>query len=133
MIKEKIQDDIKNAMRNKEKLTLSVLRMVLAEFKMLETSGQENITEKDYLSKVEAYAKKLKKSLESFTGEKHEVILQEIAIVENYLPKKATQDEHQALIDANSGMAVNDIRKKIMEQLGDSCDKALLNQLLTTK
>ena len=131
MLKERIQEDIKNAMRARDKKKLAVLRMILAEFKVLDTSGKEDIKEVDYVKKAESYYKKLKKSLASYkTDEQKQPILDEMVIAEQYLPKKASRDEHQAIIHECGDMPINDMRKVVMSKLGDACDMSITNELL---
>jgi uncharacterized protein YqeY len=85
---ERIAEDMKTAMRAKDKCKTAVLRMLLSEFNYAMTSEQRNSTlEDDQALKVKtAYRKKLMKSLEAYPeGEKRSEIAQEIDIVASYI------------------------------------------------
>lgn len=85
---ERIAEDMKNAMKAKDKFRTGVLRMLLSEFKYAMTSDQRSSSlEDDHALKViSAYQKKLKKSLDAYPeGEKRTEIAQEIDIVESYM------------------------------------------------
>ncbi|HYX35971.1 MAG TPA: GatB/YqeY domain-containing protein [Oligoflexus sp.] len=85
---ERISEDMKNAMRAKDKAKTGVLRMLLSEFKYAMTSEQRSSTLEDdqALKVITAYCKKLKKSLDAYPeGEKRAEIAQEISVVESYM------------------------------------------------
>ena len=139
-LKDKIKDDIKNAMRAKDAGRLSVLRMVLSEitYAQAQVNVHAELPDADVLKVVAAYQKKLTKSLEDYpAGEQANAIKAEIKIVEEYLPKKATDIEVNAAIakvltgttDRNFGS----VMKLVMAELGDSGDGRLVSQLLKEK
>jgi uncharacterized protein YqeY len=85
---ERISEDMKNAMRAKDKFKTGVLRMLLSEFKYAMTSDQRStrLEDEQALKVISAYQKKLKKSLDAYPeGEKRTEIAQEIDIVESYI------------------------------------------------
>lgn len=90
---ERISEDMKNAMRAKDKFKTGVLRMLLSEFKYAMTSDQRSTTLEDEqaLKVITAYRKKLKKSLDAYPeGEKRTEIAEEISIVESYMGDSVT-------------------------------------------
>lgn len=97
-IKDKIAEALKVAMKAQDKLRMSVLRMVLSEMKLLETSGKEF----KYIDAVKGYAKKLKKTVEEYERlklpDKANDIKAELAIVEEYLPKQMADDELERVV-----------------------------------
>lgn len=85
---ERISEDMKNAMKAKDKFRTGVLRMLLSEFKYAMTSDQRSTSLDDdhALKVISAYRKKLKKSLDAYPeGDKRSEIAQEIDIVESYM------------------------------------------------
>ncbi|WP_141734900.1 GatB/YqeY domain-containing protein [Oligoflexus tunisiensis] len=85
---ERISEDMKTAMRARDKFKTGVLRMLLSEFKYAMTSDQRSTTLEDEqaLKVITAYRKKLKKSLDAYPeGDKRTEIAQEIDIVESYM------------------------------------------------
>lgn len=94
----RLHEDMKTALKSGQKDRLSVIRMVLSDVKNIDLAPKPTTAEQA----VEAYAKKLRKSLEEFDkiGKKNEVekLRYEIGVVEEYLPKKASTEETEKLI-----------------------------------
>lgn len=101
-VKERIAEDLKSAMRAQNKLRMSVLRMILADIKIADTSGKPK-DQIDYGEVVHGYCKKLKKTREEYERlklpEKVKELDNEIAIVEEYLPKQLSDDEIKKIVD----------------------------------
>ncbi|MEZ4742537.1 MAG: GatB/YqeY domain-containing protein [Bdellovibrionota bacterium] len=139
-LKEKIQTDIKECMKNKDKKRISVLRMLLSEMQYAETASDRSapIDNAQMLKVIASYEKRLTKSLADFPdGDKKEEIRYEISIVSGYLPKKATEKEFSASIDKilsqsderNFGV----IMKQVMSQFGSAADGNTISKILKQK
>lgn len=129
--------DMKTALKAKDRVRLDVIRMLLSD---AQTADMKKITP---LQAVEAYAKKLGKSREEFEkyNKPDEVakLTAELAIVNGYLPKKASAAETQALVDqffaANSftaqqaGQAIG----AFMKAHGAQVDPATASSLIRSK
>ncbi len=102
-LKERVAEDLKSAMKAQDKLRTSVLRMILADIKIADTSGKPR-DQIDYVEVVRGYHKKLKKSREEYERlhlpEKAKELDGEIAIVEKYLPKQLSDDEIKKIVHA---------------------------------
>lgn len=102
-LKERVAEDLKSAMKAQDKLRISVLRMILADIKIADTSGKPR-DQIDYVEVVRGYHKKLKKSREEYERlhlpEKVKDLDGEIAIVEEYLPKQLSDDEIKKIVHA---------------------------------
>ncbi len=96
----RLQEDMKAAMKAGQKDRLMVIRMLISDVKNIDLQANKPTAEQA----VEAYAKKLRKSVEEYEklGKPDEVakLKTEIAVVEEYLPKKATAEETDALVEA---------------------------------
>jgi uncharacterized protein YqeY len=96
----KLQDDMKAAMKSGQKDRLIVIRMLISDVKNIDLNPQKPTP----LQVVESYAKKLRKSVEEYEklNKPDEVakLKSEIAIVEEYLPKKASAGDTEALVEA---------------------------------
>jgi len=99
-ILQQLTDDMKAALRAGEKEKLQVIRMVLSDVKNIDLHPSKP-TE---LQAVEGYYKKLRKGLEEYEklGKSNEVnaLKFEMSVVEKYLPKKLTEAETAALVEA---------------------------------
>ncbi len=97
-MKERITKELKDAMKSRDKLKVSVLRMLLADIINVEKSGKEF---KD-IDIIRGYAKKLKKAIEEY--ERLQIIKEvdsceeELKIVEEFLPKQLSDEELLKLV-----------------------------------
>jgi uncharacterized protein len=133
---QKLQEDMKAAMKAGEKQKLGVIRMLLSDVKVIDLAPKPTTAEEV----VASYAKKLRKSREEYQklGKLQEVATldQEIGIVDTYLPKKASTEDTHKLVDAF--LATGNFTEKqvgqamgaFMKQHGGSVDPAIANKLL---
>lgn len=95
----RLTEDMKTALKAGQKDRLQVIRMLLSDVKNIDLNPQKPTEQQA----VEAYAKKLRKSAEEYEkiGKADEVakLKSELAIVEEYLPKKASPEETAKLVD----------------------------------
>ena len=100
-VKERVTEDLKTAMKAQDKLRMSVLRMMLADIKIADTSGKPK-DQIDYVDVVRGYCKKLYKTREEYERlnlpEKVKELNGEIAIVEEHLPKQLSEDEIRKIV-----------------------------------
>ena len=110
-LKEKIIDDMRSAMRSKEELRLSVLRMLLAAVKNREIEKRSSfakatedkvptgneLTDEEMIAAVRSEAKKRKDAAAEFErggrADLAEKEKNELAIIETYLPKELSDEE----------------------------------------
>lgn len=128
-LKDKITDGIKTAMKAKDKVRTSVLRMILAEIKNAEKSGKEFIT----IDVIKGYSKKLKKSIEEYAKldsvENVESLRKEVSIVEEFLPAQMSNEELTKIVvgilKANNITSMKEMGKAmklVMAEHGDAVD-----------
>ena len=101
---ERVQKDMVDAMRNKEELRLSTLRMMKAALQNKRIEKRADLEEKEELQVFTSMIKQRKDSVEQFTkGNRPELAKKEsdeIAIIEGYMPKAAGQEEIVATVRA---------------------------------
>jgi uncharacterized protein len=101
---EKIQADLTAAMKEKDELRLSVLRMMKAALKNKEIEKMHALTDLESLQVLQTLVKQRRESVEQFTrgGRKDlaEKESKEIAIIEQYLPAAPTDAEILQAIEA---------------------------------
>src|SRR2546423_11894677 len=95
----RLQDDMKQALKAGQKDRLGVIRMLLSDVKNIDLAPKPTTAE----DAVAAYGKKLRKSIEEYeklgkTGEVSK-LKAELAVVEEYLPKKASPEETDRLVE----------------------------------
>lgn len=134
---DKLNNDIKDAMRAKDKVRLGVLRMMLSEVKYAQAAvgmGQP-FDDAAALKVFGSYQKKLQKSLGDYPeGEKREALEEEIGIVEEYLPKKASAAEVEKIakeiISASDSKDFGPLMKQVMTRLGAAADGKVVGEIL---
>jgi uncharacterized protein YqeY len=131
-----LQNDMKLAMKSGQKERLQVIRMLISDVKVIDLQPSKPTA----LQAVESYAKKLRKSLEEYQklGKADEVknLQFEIGVVEEYLPKKASPGDTEALVQ--KFLAANSFTEKqfgqamgaFMKAHGTEVDPAAANAAL---
>ena len=139
-LKEKIQDDIKTAMKARDAIRLSVLRMVLADIKyqQAQVDLRVELSDEVVLKIVGAYQKKLTKSLDDYpAGDARTALLGEIKIVDEYLPQKATEAQTKTAVEkiiaSTTDRNFGAIMKLVMAELGGNGEGRLVSQLIKEK
>lgn len=97
-LKEKINNDLKEAMKSGDKLRLETVRSIRALILEYEKSGAKTeMTAEDELNLLNSIAKKRKDSIEQFEkGNRPDLAEKEkaeLSIILNYLPKQLTEEE----------------------------------------
>jgi uncharacterized protein YqeY len=135
----RLTEDMKTALKAGQKDRLMVIRMLLSDVKNVDLAPKPTTPEQA----VESYAKKLRKSVEEYEklGKPREVskLKQEIAVVEEYLPKKASPADTERLVD--EFLAKNTFTDKqigqamgaFMKAHGKDVDPGTANQMLKKK
>jgi uncharacterized protein YqeY len=105
---EKVNADIKEAMKAKEQFRLDALRMLKAEYIKNNTAAKPT----DELSITVSHHKRLQDSLEMYQAgtEAHDKILKEMDVIKPYLPAAMSEADVVALI--------NDIKAKGAKDMG---------------
>ncbi len=97
-LKEKINDDLKSAMKSGDKVRLTAVRSLKAAILELEKSGKiEEITHEDEIKILTSSVKKRKESIEQFAKAGRTDLVEkesaELLIIQSYLPKQLTIEE----------------------------------------
>jgi uncharacterized protein YqeY len=144
-IPEKIQSDLVSAMRNKDALRLSVLRMMKSAVHLKEVEKMKALEESEVLAVFNTLVKQRKDSVEQFRTGGREVLAQkeeaEIKIIEEYLPAAASEEDiHKAIADAieeTGASSMKDMGKVMKAALarlaGKTADGARVSQMVKEK
>ena len=103
-LKERILQDVKDAMRAREKSRLATIRLVTAAIKQREVDERIELDDAQVLAVLDKMVKQRRESISQFeTAGRDDLILQEaseLEIIQSYLPEQLTEAEITALIDA---------------------------------
>jgi len=99
----KIETDMVTAAKNRDKLTLGVLRFVKSSLDALRKDKGENLTDEEVIAGLKKRIKQGKDSVEKFTaGNRSDLVETEskqLEIVSAYLPQQMTEAELEAVVD----------------------------------
>ena len=102
-IKTQISNDVKDAMRSKDKDRLAALRLILAAFKQKEVDERIELSDEQSISVLNKMAKQHRDSIEQFGQANRDDLIKkerlELDIIESYLPEKLSEEEVNLLID----------------------------------
>ena len=142
---QELQDEIKAAMKAKDKDRLSILRQVYGEIKNIEVDERREITDADVDAMIKRTIKQTKETLEGSIKagndqERTDRLQSQVAILEGYLPKQVAGEELSALIDAvlaETGAATKKDMGRVMgaltQRTGGNFDKAAAAKELQTR
>jgi uncharacterized protein YqeY len=103
-LKDRIQQDMKDAMRAKEKSRLATIRLILAAIKQREVDERIELDDTQVIAVLDKMTKQRRESISQFEqAGRDDLIAQENAeleIIRPYLPAALGEDELNALIDA---------------------------------
>ena len=101
---EKINEDLKNAMKEKDTFKLSVLRMLKSAIIYEQTNGEKHeLTDDDIMSVIKKQVKTRKTSMEEYLSydrkDLADNLQKEIDILSKYLPEELSDEELTKIID----------------------------------
>ncbi len=103
-VKERIQDDVKAAMRARDKARLGVLRMTTAAIKQREIDSRTELDDAGVLSVLDKMIKQRRESVDQYAAAGRQDLADkeafEIGVLEEYLPAALSDTELDALISA---------------------------------
>jgi len=143
-LKQRITDDMKNAMRAKDKEVLGVIRLILAAVKQKEVDERIELTDADLLHILDKMVKQRRDSITQFEkAGRDELATQEkfeITIIQKYLPTQLNEAEITALIDAaiseTDAQSMRDMGKimaLLKPKLQGKADMGAVSQAIKTK
>ena len=101
---QELQDEIKAAMKARDKNRLSILRQVHGEIKNIEVNERREITDADVDAMLKRTIKQTKETLDGSIKagndqERTDRLTEQVEILESYLPKQVSGEELIALIE----------------------------------
>ncbi|MED4070616.1 GatB/YqeY domain-containing protein [Priestia endophytica] len=139
---DRLNDDMKQAMRDKDKQKLSVIRMTKAALQNESINSGLPLTEDDELTILSREVKQRKESLHEFEqagrGDLVEKINHELAILKQYMPEQLTEEEvveivKKAIADvqASSKSDMGKVMSAVMPKVKGKADGSLVNKLVS--
>lgn len=139
---ERLNNDMKQAMKNKEKDRLSVIRMLKASLQNEGIkAGRQGLTEEEELTVLSRELKQRKDSLQEFENAGRidlvEKIRTELDYVEVYLPEQLSEDEISTIVkqtieevNATSKADMGRVMGALMPKVKGKADGTIVNKLV---
>ncbi|MBD1938204.1 GatB/YqeY domain-containing protein [Microcoleus sp. FACHB-68] len=147
-LKDQIGEDIKAAMKSKDKIRLetvrSIKKLLLEKEVSVRPAGQEALTEEQEMEVLVQLAKQRRDSIEQYRQAKREDLAsqeaQELAIIEEYLPQQMSDEEVSAIIDqiiaqagATTAKDMGKVMGPAMQQLKGKTDGKKVQEMVKAK
>lgn len=101
-LKQRIQDDMKTALKSGDKPKLSAIRLILAAIKQREIDARADLSEAEILAVLDKMAKQRRESIACFEAAGRDDLVQkeqtELEVIQSYLPQALTEAEIEVLI-----------------------------------
>jgi hypothetical protein len=117
-VKDQIKEDMKTAMKSGDRDRLKVIRLILAAINQIEIDSRTILEDNDIIKTINKMVKQRRDSIAQFSkggrDDLVEIETNEIAILENYLPKKLSDNELDTII----AEAVSNLKADNMKDMG---------------
>ena len=142
---QKINDDLKAAMKSGDKTRLETLRMIRAQIIEFEKKGLDRpMNDDDEMSILVSAVKKRNEAIEQFKAAgRNELVEQEtkeLKIISEYLPKQLSQPEAEAIIvrliqesGASSVKEMGKVMPLAMKELKGKIDSKMISEIVKQK
>ena len=143
-LKKRITDDMKLAMKAKDKQALKAIRMSLAAIKRKEVDDRIELDDGQVMAVIQKMVKQRKDSISQFSGAGRtdlvEVEEAELVVINSYMPEQLSNEEVAVAVDkaiADSGAdSMKDMGKlmgMLKVQLDGKADMGLVSRLIKDK
>ena len=141
MLKEKLMEDLKQSMKEKNVLRKNVVQMIRAAILQVEKDKQIELNDNQVLEIIAKESKKRKDSLVDFEKSGREDLInqvkEEIAIIGEYLPKELSREEIEEVVKkviqetgATSMKDMGIVMKTAKEKIGAAADGKTINEVV---
>ena len=140
-LSERINNDLKEAMKSKDSFRLSVIRMVKGAMQLAKPNPREELTDDDVITVISKQIKMRNDSIKEFESAGRSDLVEqnkkEIEILNTYMPKQLSEEELTEIIDKvfeevkpTSQKDMGLIMKNISPLVKGKADMSLVNKLV---
>ncbi|GAI65931.1 unnamed protein product [marine sediment metagenome] len=141
-LRQKLLDDLKQAMRGGDKVRRLVIRLVIAAIRNAEIARQATLDDTDILGLMAKEVRQRRESIEAFRqGNRHDLVAQEeaeLTILNEYLPRQMTREEiivaARQVIEGAEAQGPGDkgkVMPQLIAQLKGRADGREINAIVT--
>ena len=141
MLKEKLLQDFKEAMKEKNEIKKNAIQMVRAGILQIEKDKGIELTDEQIIELISKEVKKRKDSIADYEkGGREDLVIQineEISYLEKYLPKQLTEEEITVIVKqiiaelgATTMKDMGKVMKAAKEKMGVTADGKTINKVV---
>ena len=140
-LSDKLAQDLRDAMKQRDRLRVSVIRMIRSQMKYSQIQQGTDFSSEHELIVLEKEAKKRKEAIEAYqqSGAADRIAQEEaeLAIIQEYLPKALTEDELKEIVTrviietgATTMKDIGMVMKPIMSEVRGRADGKVVQELV---
>lgn len=144
MLRDQIADDMRAAMKARDPVRVSTLRMLMAAVKNAQVEKRHELDDDEVLGVLAREAKKRKESIEAFGDAGRQDLVDketaELAVLDSYLPEQLSDDELAAMVDeaiaearASDPKHMGQVMKVLMPKVKGRADGSKLSGLVRAR
>ena len=143
-LKKRITDDMKSAMKAKDKQALKAVRMILEAIKQKEIDERIELDDAQVMTVIQKMVKQRKDSISQFSDAGRTDLVEieeaELETINNYMPEQLSDEEVASVVDkaindsgANSMKDMGKLMGMLKAQLQGKADMSLVSQLIKSR
>ena len=143
-LKERLDVDLKDAMRSKDSIRRTVLRTIISEIRNAEIAKQEALDDEGVLVVMTKQAQQRRDSIEAFKVASRSDLVEsesaELKIISGYLPEQLSEDEIEVVItevisqvEAKGSSDMGKVMKEIMQRIRGRADGKMVSAIVTSR
>jgi uncharacterized protein YqeY len=143
-LRERLTADMKEAMKSRDTLRLSVIRMVLSSVKNRDIELRRELSDAEITDAIVSLCKQRRESIRLFKEAGRQDLVEkeeaELAIMQEFLPQQLTREELESLVDkaiaetaATSGKDMGKVMKALQPQVSGRADGKLVSEVVKQK
>lgn len=143
-LKQRITDDMKSAMKAKDKQALKAVRMILEAIKKKEIDERKELDDAQVMTVINKMVKQRKDSISQFSDAGRTDLVEieeaELEIINNYMSEQLSDEEVALVVDkaindsgANSMKDMGKLMGMLKVQLQGKADMSLVSQLIKSR
>lgn len=140
MLKEKLLQDFKTSMQEKNELRKNTVQLIRAAILQIEKDKQKDLDENEILEIIAKEAKKRKDSLQEYEKSNRQDLIdqinKEIEIIKEYLPEELSYEKIEKIVEEiilngkfDSMKDMGTIMKMSKEKIGPIADGKIINEI----
>ncbi|MBU5427112.1 GatB/YqeY domain-containing protein [Tissierella pigra] len=140
-LKEKLMEDLKDSMRNKDTIKKNTITMIRAAIKQKEVDERIDVSEEAILEIISKQLKEKRMAIEEFKKGQREDLVEltekEMDILLEYLPKQLSEEEVEEIVaetikevNATSMKDIGLIMKTVMPKVKGRTDGTIVNKII---